>query len=129
MADTLFLVETEGTPYCNICTKSVVELKIAKKSDKPIALKIEAPSRTKTKLLGYLRSKGVAVGAGSKEIRFTLRKRSNYSRSLGLTLHTFVIDAKAFDKNRLLKETSEECDESEVQECVFDIYIELAKVF
>lgn len=113
----------------NFCTQTIIPLKVSKHIGMAIGLGINANEEIKRKLFRYLRSKGIASKKSQKKIQFTIHKTSKYSQSLGITVTSYSIEAKAYKNTKQIKEINDECSEDDFRECVYEIYLDLVKLF
>ena len=113
----------------NFCTQTIIPLKVSKHIGIAIELSINADEKTKRKLFRYLRGKGIIDKKSQKKIQFSIHKTSKYSQSLGVTITSYNIKAKAYKNTKQIKEINEDCSEDDMQECIYEMYIDLAKLF
>lgn len=131
--DGIYIFEKDGKQNKKIkrcidqgeCTKSIVKFKVTNQSDIKVKFEFRCNSNIKQDIKNIFRAKGIKSQKSDIRIVLDIKKKRKYSSLIESYIESYTIKAKLYNKNKLKKEKSLECDLGALEDEIVYLYSEL----
>jgi len=110
------------------CLKAQVAFEISTKTDyKKVKIVVDTSRALQRSVYAYLQAKGIKSHNSVYSVVFQLKKQKSYSKLIGRTVIKFDVVATLFKGTKKLNRDSVQCDESDLNQVIKDIYIDFVE--